>query len=103
MTEYKYINTKRKDFEAAVESLVYQGLTFKTIDMEGRKNLSDLLGVSDSDNKQPIDIPGPLLSFYQNAKYIGRKILKFKRNTKNHKYPITQEENSDILSNLKKR
>ena len=63
LPEYKYITTKRKNLEkflglkdvgpgipskeaidkAAVESLVYQGLAFKTVDRDGRKNLSDLL------------------------------------------------------------
>ena len=67
------IPSKEAIEKAAVESLVYQGLTFNTVDREGRKNLSDLLGVVDCDNKQPSEIPGPLLSFYQNAKYIGRR------------------------------
>ena len=94
----EYINTKRKNLEkflglkdvgpgipskeaiekAAVESVVYQGLAF---DRDGRKNLSDLLGVSDSDNKQPIDTSGPFFSFLKNAKHIGGKVLKYKRNT----------------------
>jgi hypothetical protein len=86
--------------KAAVESLVYQGLTLKTVDREGKKNLSDLLGVADSDYNQPSDIPGPLSSFYQDVKYT--KILKYKKNTKTYKYPITQNEKSSIIPNFAK-
>ena len=60
---------------AAVESLVYQGLTFNTLDINGRKNMCELLGVSESENKETVDIQGSFSPFYQNAKCFGNKTI----------------------------
>ena len=105
--EQIFINKKRKNLEeflglkdvgpgipskeaieqAAFDSLVYQGLTFNSVDREGRKNLSDLLGVAESgsDDKNEKNVQGSFLSLYKNAKYFSKKILNYKKNDKSEK------------------
>ena len=96
------IPSKKAIEKAAVESLAYQGLTLETLDRNGRKNLSELLGVCESDNKEANDIQGPFSSFYQNAKYFGKRILKYKRNGKKQKFLITHDENGSSMASSKK-
>jgi len=97
------IPSKEAIEKAAVESLVYQGLTFNNVDREGRKNLSDLLGVAEPDTKKGNTFQGTILSFYENAKCFSKKLLKYKRSDKTEEVPVTNCVKRNLMLNKSSR